>query len=119
MAGCAAKALEVCLREPERRARLRENTAAVREGLRALGVTVTDEPTPNAGAVMGTAEEMRGLHAALRAQGILVPYIPSYSGTGPEGLMRFAICSEHTGEMTARLLGATRDFLTNHQLQGS
>jgi hypothetical protein len=55
---------------------------------------------------------MQKLHAALRAQGILVPYVPSYSGTGPEGLMRMAVCAEHTEAMIARLLHAVQEFLT-------
>jgi 8-amino-7-oxononanoate synthase len=112
VAGCSLKALEICRQEPERRDRLRANVEQLRTGLRALGVMVSDEPTANAGAVIGNAEAMQKLHAALRAQGILVPYVPSYSGTGPEGLMRFAVCAEHTEEMIGRLLGAVKDFLT-------
>jgi 7-keto-8-aminopelargonate synthetase-like enzyme len=110
-AGCSIKALEICRREPERRDHLRRNVKQLRDGLRELGVTVSDEPTANVGAVIGNADTMKKLHAALRAQRILVPYVPSYSGTGPEGLMRFAVCGEHSEEMIARLLSAVREFL--------
>jgi 8-amino-7-oxononanoate synthase len=119
IAGCTLKALEICRREPERRMRLRENVRQLREGLRSLGIVASDEPTPNVGAVIRDAATMQRLHAVLKAQGILVPYVPAYSGAGPEGLMRFAVCSGHTPEMIARLLGAVDEFLkttgTSHE----
>jgi 7-keto-8-aminopelargonate synthetase-like enzyme len=115
VAGCTVKALEICVREPERRERLRANVQLLRDGLRGMGVTVSDEPTANVGALIENARVMQELHAALKAQGILVPYVPSYSGTGPEGLMRFAVCSEHTAEMIARLLAAVQDFLRSNK----
>jgi 8-amino-7-oxononanoate synthase len=104
LAGCTVKALEICLREPERRDRLRRNVRQLRDGLRALGVEVSDEPTPNVGVVLGSAAEMKALHESLKRQQILVPYVPAYSGTGPQGVMRFAVCSEHSGEVIGRLL---------------
>ena len=112
VAGCTAAALSICQREPQRRERLRANVQQVRDGLRALGAEVSGEPTPNIGIVLGSAVTMRVLHEALKAEGILVPYVSAYSGTGPEGLMRFAVCSEHTPAMLARLLDAVRHALT-------
>ena len=111
VAGCTAAALAICLREPQRRDRLRENVRQLRDGLRSLGIAISDEPTPNIGVVIRNATTMQQLHIALKAQHILVPYVPAYSGTGPEGLMRFAVCSEHTPEMIARLLAAEAAFL--------
>jgi 8-amino-7-oxononanoate synthase len=112
VAGCSLKALEISRTEPQRRERLRANIKQLRDGLREMGVAVTDEPTANVGALIGNAGVMQKLHAALRAQGILVPYVPSYSGTGPDGLMRMAVCAEHTEAMIARLLHAVQEFLT-------
>ena len=111
VAGCSAAALEICLREPERRERLRRNVRQLRDGLRAMGIAVGDEPTPNVGVVIRDGATMQQLHKMLKAQGILVPYVPAYSGTGPWGLMRFAVCSEHTPEMIARLLAAVATIL--------
>jgi 8-amino-7-oxononanoate synthase len=110
LAGCTVKALEICLREPERRQRLRRNTRQLRDGLRALGVEVTDEPTPNIGVVLGSASEMKALHESLKRQQILVPYVPAYSGTGLEGVMRFAVCSEHNSVMMLKLLDRLREI---------
>ena len=111
VAGCTAAALEISLREPQRRVRLRDNIHQLRDGLRALGIAVSGEPTPNIGVVIRDAATMRQLHTALKAQQILVPYVAAYSGTGPEGLLRFAVCSEHTPAMIARLLAALTDLL--------
>lgn len=110
-AGCTLRALEICLAEPERRTRIRRNVRQVREGLRSLGVAVGDEPAPNIGVVIRDSATMQELHAGLKARHILVPYVPSYSGTGPQGLMRFAVCSEHTPEMIDRLLQTLRELL--------
>lgn len=110
-AGCTLRALEICLAEPERRRRMQRNVKQLRDGLRALGLDVTDEPTPNIGAVIRDGTTMQHLHAELKARRILVPYVPSYSGTGPQGLMRFAVCSEHTPEMISRLLVAMKEIL--------
>lgn len=112
VAGSTLRALKICLSEPERRHRLAENVIRLRRGLRAFGVEVTEEPTPNTGVVIGDAATMQALHAGLKERGILVPYVPSYSGTGPQGLMRFAVCSEHTPEMIDRLLAAVQECLT-------
>jgi 8-amino-7-oxononanoate synthase len=111
VSACTLAALGICLSEPERRERLRRNAQQLRDGLRALGAEVSDEPTPNIGVVLGDAARMRALHESLKAQCILVPCVPAYSGTGPEGLLRFAVCSEHTPDMIARLLAAVRQFL--------
>lgn len=111
VSACTLAALGICMSEPERRERLRGNGQQLRDGLRALGADVSDEPTPNIGVVLGDAPRMRLLHDALRAQRILVPYVPAYAGTGPEGLLRFAVCSEHTPDMITRLLAAVRQFL--------
>jgi 7-keto-8-aminopelargonate synthetase-like enzyme len=111
LAGCALKALEICQSEPRRRERLRENTKHLRASLRSMGLNVSDEPTPNVGVVIRDAATMKRLHSELKLRGILVPYIANYSGTGPEGLMRFAVCSEHTSHMINQLILNLRDLL--------
>jgi len=105
VAGAAAKALEIVLREPQLRARLRENVSLLRQGLRDLGLSVADSPSPVIGLAAGDARNMRRLHAELKESGILVPYFPTYSGTGKEGLLRIAVCAVHTAGMLRQLLG--------------
>ena len=106
VAACSLEGLRIVQREPQRRERLQFNLRKVRAGLRGLGISVEDEPSANVGAVIREAAVMKKLHSDLKQQCILVPYVASYSGTGPEGIMRFALCSEHTPEMLDRLVNA-------------
>jgi len=55
---------------------------------------------------------MRQLHARLKDEGILVPYVAAYSGLGAEGIMRLAVCAGHSHAMVERLLAAVRTNLT-------
>ncbi len=104
VAGATAKALEIVIREPQLRARLRENVLYLRQGLRGLGLPAIDSPSPVIGLVVGDARNMQRLHRELKEQGILVPYFATYSGTGKEGLLRIAVCAAHTVAMLDRLL---------------
>ena len=111
LAGCAAAALRLCLAHPEWRDALRSNVSIVRSGLRDLGISVTDEPTPNIGCAAGSAADMRRIHESLKASGILVPYIPTYSGLGAEGILRLAVCALHTPSHLTALLSALQSTL--------
>lgn len=111
LAGCSLEGLRIVRQEPQRRERLRENVRQFRSELRVLGLPVTDEPSPNIGVLIRDAAQMQHLHVELKRRLILAPYIASYSGTGSEGIMRFALCSEHTPEMIDRLLSALRELL--------
>ncbi len=112
VAGCSAAALEICIAQPELRRQLRANIRWVRDGLREMGLEVTADSTANIGFTTGKAEQMRRLHEALKAIGILVPYMPAYSGVGPDGLLRLAVCAGHTNEMLDRLLAALKTHVT-------
>lgn len=110
-AGATAKALELVMREPELRQRLRENARRMRRHLRELGLAVDDWPTPNIGIQIGTAGAMRRIHEELRTRGILVPYIANYAGAGKEGLLRIAVFATHTDEMIDQLLAELQKVL--------
>jgi 8-amino-7-oxononanoate synthase len=107
-AGATAKALEIALREPGLRSRLRANIAQLRAGLRALGIVVEDGPAANFSVEIGDALRMRRIHAELKSAGFIVPYVAAYSGVGPAGGLRFAVCAMHTAEMIDGLLAALR-----------
>jgi 7-keto-8-aminopelargonate synthetase-like enzyme len=95
-AASTAKALEIVMREPALRVRLRENALELRRRLRGLGLTVPDGATAHFGIVIGDAENMRRVHEALKARGILLPYIQAYAGLPPEGVLRVAVFANHT-----------------------
>jgi 8-amino-7-oxononanoate synthase len=109
--GGTAKALEIVLREPLLRSQLRENTLRLRRGLRALGLTVPDGTTAHFGIAVGNAENMRRIHEALKARGILLPYVTAYTGVPAEGLLRFAVFANHSAAQIDRLLSELHALL--------
>jgi 8-amino-7-oxononanoate synthase len=111
VAAATAKALEIVMREPSLRRRLRENAAALRTGLNALGLAVPEGATAHVGVSVGAARNMRRIHEELKSRGIMVPYFAAYSGTPTEGLLRFAVFATHTHEHIARLLGELKTLL--------
>ncbi len=110
-AGATATALEIVLREPELRERLRANVRQVRAELRELGIAVPEGEAANFGVTIGGAENMRRISEALKARGILLPYVGTYSGIPLEGVLRFAIFATHTSEQLERLLADLREAL--------
>ncbi len=106
LAGSTAAALGLLLSDPSPRDRLRRTVRRVRRGLQDLGIQVSDEASANVGFTVGDASHMRRVHEHLREHRILVPYLPAYSGVGAEGVLRLAVCSEHTDSMIDRLLQA-------------
>ncbi len=110
-AGATAKALEIVRQQPGLRRQLKLNIASLRAGLRALGLGVADGPAANFSVEIGGAANMRRIHEALKVAGILVPYVAAYSGLGPEGALRFAVCARHTLEQIGQLLSTLRKIV--------
>lgn len=110
VATATAKALELIAADPSFRTTLRRNTLHLREGLRDLGLSVHQVPSAQVGVQIGTAANMARIHRGLRDSGYIVP-VTSYAGTGPEGIMRFAVCSGHSPEMIDHLLQSLRELL--------
>lgn len=110
-AGATAKALEIARRDPGLRRQLRANILQLRSGLRALNFEVADDPTAHFCVVAGDAGQMQLIHRKLRSEGIILPYIRSYSGLGPDGALRFAVCARHTPVMIERLLSSLQTIL--------
>jgi 7-keto-8-aminopelargonate synthetase-like enzyme len=107
-AGATAKALEIVLREPELRRRLQANVRQVREGLKQLGLKIPEGTAANFGVTIGDAARMQRIHETLKARGILLPFVGSYSGLPPEGVLRFAIFATHSEAQLDRLLTELR-----------
>ncbi len=111
-AGSTAKAIEIVASQPELRRQLTANIEQCRSGLRRLGIDTDAWPTPIASLRVGSAENMQAIHARLRADGILVPYMATYAGVGAEGHLRCALCAAHSPEMIERLLAALATAIT-------
>jgi 7-keto-8-aminopelargonate synthetase-like enzyme len=111
VAAATAKALEIVMREPSLRRQLRDNTLRLRAGLRALGLTVPEGATAHFGVSVGNATNMQRIHEALKARGIMLPYVAAYSGIPKEGLLRFAVFANHTAAQLDHLLAELRSLV--------
>jgi glycine C-acetyltransferase len=106
----AAKALEILQREPERVARLHENVAKMRGGLRNLGYEVLASPTAILPIIVGDTAEAIRLSNELLKKGIFVigfgfPVVPE--GTAR---LRIQMSAAHTNEHIERALKAFEDL---------
>lgn len=104
VAAATARGLLLMRTQPALRERLWENVRVVKAGLRQLGLNVDATPVPIIPLTIGTADNMQRIHAELLDRGILIPYMPTYSGLGPAGALRLAVFTTHTDAMLARLL---------------
>ena len=105
-AAATARALELVTAQPQWRTRLWENVRTLKAGLSGLGLDVDDTRVPIIRLEIGSGDAMRGIQSQLAQQGIMVAYMPSYSGLGPEGALRLAVFATHTEAMIRRLLDA-------------
>jgi glycine C-acetyltransferase/8-amino-7-oxononanoate synthase len=104
IAAASAKGLDLVKAHPEWRRRLRENTARMKSGMRAMGFDVKDTPVPIVTWTLKTAEEMKRIQAALLAEGIAVAYL-KYVGAPAGGVLRATVFSTHMPAHIDRLLG--------------
>jgi 7-keto-8-aminopelargonate synthetase-like enzyme len=102
-AGCA-RALELVMENPGMITKLHDNTRKIRNGLKKIGIEVTDEPVPIVCVVLETVDMMKKVQSGLMEKGILIAYNPKYSDLGPRGGIRIAVFATHTEEMINSLL---------------
>jgi 8-amino-7-oxononanoate synthase len=105
-AGSTAKAIEIVETQPELRRQLAANIEQCRGGLKCMGIDTDGWPTPIVSLHIGSAENMRSIHARLKAEGVLVPYMAAYAGVAEQGHLRCALCAAHSPEMIEQLLKA-------------
>lgn len=107
-AAASARAIRLVADDPAIIARLRQNVLALKSGLRNLGLKTDDSPVPIICLTLGTSDNMQRIQQTLMSEGIMIAYRKSYSGLGPEGAMRIAVFSTHTGAMIDALIDALR-----------
>ncbi len=98
------KGLEIVMREPQRRERLRRNVARMKGGMKKLGFEMNDNPVPIVTWTLKSAEDMKRVQAALFDKGIAVALL-KYVGAPAGGVLRASVFSEHTTDQIDRLLG--------------
>jgi 7-keto-8-aminopelargonate synthetase-like enzyme len=96
-AAVAAAAIGFVRAHPERRAHLWEVSAHVRSRLRAIGIDVSESPSPVMAFKMGDRANMRRIQHRLFERQIYLP-ISDYIGAGPGGVFRCAIFADHSLE---------------------
>ncbi len=110
IAAATAKAIEILMKHPEMRDRLRRNASAVKTGLRGLGIEVEDNAVPIVAWSMGTEKGMRAVQKALLRRGVAVAYL-KYVGAPPAGVLRVTVFSTHTAAQIRRLLDVLSEVL--------
>jgi 7-keto-8-aminopelargonate synthetase-like enzyme len=110
VAAATAKGIELLLSHPEKRARLRRNTAALKSGLKRLGIAVEDNPVPVVAWSMRTEKEMKRVQEKLLRRGIAVPRL-KYAGAPASGVLRMTVFSTHTLGQIGRLLDELAEAL--------
>ena len=110
-AAATARALELVRTDPDMRTRLWASAAALKSGLRAMGLETDDTPVPIVCLTIGDAENMQRIRGELMQRGIAIAYMAAYSGLGPEGALRLAVFATHTREMIRQLLDRLRQLV--------
>jgi 8-amino-7-oxononanoate synthase len=100
------KAIEIIEREPERRARLWENTRFIGEGLRSLGFDTGDSTTPVIPVVVGDDRLAFFLARRLQEEGVFVNPVITPAVPPGRALLRTSYMATHTREHLERALDA-------------
>ncbi|MDR2761133.1 MAG: pyridoxal phosphate-dependent aminotransferase family protein [Planctomycetaceae bacterium] len=102
IAAATAAALSIAAKG-ELRKKLQANTELLKRKLREKGIEVEDNPLPIVILTLGSAINMRRIQKELSNRGILVSYLPRYTGLGSQGALRIAVFATHTTEMILEL----------------
>lgn len=106
VAAASRKALELA-RDDGLRARLRDNVARARRGMRAAGWELDDEsPVPIICLQARNGVDLARLKEALFERDLCVAHVTRYSSTPAGGALRVAIFASHTAEQIDRLVDA-------------
>ena len=111
VAAASARALQLVVETPSLREGLKANVRFVRDGLRQMGLAVPDGESAHIGVSIGDADRMERIHIALKAQGVLVPYVTGYRGVAAEGLLRVAVFATHQRHQLERFLATLRTMI--------
>ncbi len=106
----ALAGLDMLMQHPELRTQLWKNARMMKDGLRQMGFSVDGSPVPIAAWKLKSAEEMDRVRDELMNRGICIQR-SFYVGAGPEGVLRVAVFSSHTGEQINRLLSELKNLV--------
>jgi 8-amino-7-oxononanoate synthase len=104
MVAAVMAALEIVQQEPERRARLRQVSDALRNGLRGLGFNVGASTTPIIPVIVGSEERAVALWRVLYAHGVFTSLVIAPAVPAGSERLRLSVSAIHTDEQIARIL---------------
>jgi 8-amino-7-oxononanoate synthase len=107
-AGAAREAIAIVRGEPQRRRRLLEGAAWLREELRSLGYDVGPSATHIIPVIMGSADDAVLLSQRLQSHGVLAPAMRPPSVPEGTARLRLSLCAGHTQADLERLRDALR-----------
>jgi 7-keto-8-aminopelargonate synthetase-like enzyme len=110
-AASALAALRIMQEEPEHRARLLENAAYYRKGLRAMGVDYWESPTPGHPIVIGDKERCYRVWSSLWEQGYFTVMAIAPGVPAGKDLIRTSVTALHTTEQLDGFLAALKAAL--------
>jgi 8-amino-7-oxononanoate synthase len=102
----ALATVEIMEKEPERRARLWENTKFFSEGLRSLGLDTAGSKTPVVPVVVGQDHTALAMVQRLHEEGVFVNCVLSPATPPGRALIRTSLMATHTKEQLTRALEA-------------
>ena len=107
-AAAARAALRVIRQEPERRARLWRNRAALAQGLTELGYQLTPSESPIIAILIGHADRALHLAEVLLSHGVYAPAIRPPTVPPTTSRLRLTVTADHTAEQIDEALAALR-----------
>jgi len=108
--GAGLKGLELVRDHPEMRQELRRKARILKAGLRSLNIPVEDNELPMVAFTWGRAAQMEEIQHKLYKDGIFIQYT-RYQGSGPEGVLRIVVFSNHSEDQIHRLISSLKNHL--------
>ncbi len=95
MVAAAIKGLEIVKGHPEIRQKLWENSIYLKNGIKKLGIIVTDNYLPIVTFKLADTNKMKHIQRTLMEKGIYIQFV-KYVGSGADGVLRIVVTSSHT-----------------------
>ncbi len=106
----SSKAIELVQKHPELRRKLRDNINFLRNGLKSIGFTMSDDPTPIIPVIIGDADKTMRLSSMLFERGIFVSGIRPPSVPEGTSRLRMTVTAAHTQPMLEKVLEAMKQI---------
>jgi 8-amino-7-oxononanoate synthase len=114
----SSKAIELVQKHPELRQKLRDNINFLRNGLRSIGFTISNDPTPIIPVIIGDADKTMRLSSMLFERGIFVSGIRPPSVPEGTSRLRMTVTAAHTQPMLEKVLEAMKQVAQKMHVSG-